>query len=136
MEDFLRELVRRRAGERCEYCHLPQAGHEERFSVDHVVARKHGGADVPENLALSCLRCNLYKGTDLASIDPVTGKTVQLFDPRRQSWSDHFAWVDALLSGRTPAGRATLQLLQMNAPERVQLRQVLIASQMLDTTSA
>ena len=30
------------------------------------------------------------------------------------------------MDGRTPVGRATVAVLQMNAPERVQLRQALI----------
>ena len=68
MDNALRQQVRARAGDRCEYCRLPQAGHDERFSVDHVVARKHGGADALENLALCCLRCNLHKGTDLTTL--------------------------------------------------------------------
>jgi 5-methylcytosine-specific restriction endonuclease McrA len=70
MDEASRQLVRRRADERCEYCHLPQSGHEERFSIDHVVPRKHGGDDSMDNLALCCLRCNLHKGADLSGIDP------------------------------------------------------------------
>jgi 5-methylcytosine-specific restriction endonuclease McrA len=64
MDESSRQLVWDRAAHRCEHCHLPQTGHEERFSIDHVRPRKHGGDDSVENLALSCLRCNLFKGTD------------------------------------------------------------------------
>jgi hypothetical protein len=126
MEQSLRQFVRQRASERCEYCHLPQEGHEERFSVDHIVATKHSGADVAENLAFCCIRCNLHKGTDLTGIDSVSGEIVRLFDPRRQNWADHFRWNGPLLAGLTPTGRATLVLLKMNAPERVALRQALL----------
>jgi hypothetical protein len=33
----LRRLVRQRAGDRCEYCRLPQEGQEATFHLDHVV---------------------------------------------------------------------------------------------------
>lgn len=127
MDESLRQLVRRRAGERCEYCHLPQDGHEERFSIDHIIARKHGGDDSPANLALCCLRCNLHKGTDLTCVDPSDGQVVTVFHPRRQNWSEHFQWNGPILEGKTPIGRATVEMLRMNAPERIQLRQALIA---------
>ncbi|HSU68120.1 MAG TPA: HNH endonuclease signature motif containing protein [Tepidisphaeraceae bacterium] len=126
MDDRTRQQVRRRAGNRCEYCHLPQSGHGERFSVDHVIARKHGGSDLDENLAFCCLRCNLFKGTDMSGIDPVTNSPTQLFNPREGRWADHFEWRGVVLWGRTPGARATVVLLRMNAPERVHLRQSLL----------
>jgi 5-methylcytosine-specific restriction endonuclease McrA len=70
MVDAVRQLVHRRAAGRCEYCHLPEAGHEERFSIDHIIASQHHEDDSIENLALSCLRCNLHKGTNLSGLDP------------------------------------------------------------------
>lgn len=47
----LRQAVQARAGERCEYCHFPQALSFLAFEVEHVVAEKHGGATVLDNLA-------------------------------------------------------------------------------------
>lgn len=92
MEPILRELVHRRAGERCEYCHLPQAAVPfAPFHVEHVIARQHGGDDDPSNLALACDRCNLHKGPNLTSIDPVTRHVVPLFNPRKDFWKDHFS---------------------------------------------
>ncbi len=126
MDETLRRVVRDRAAHRCEYCHLPQAGYEERFSIDHVRSRKHGGQDLADNLALSCLRCNLFKGTDLTAIDPDTSSVVRIFDPRRDNWAEHFRWNEPLLVGLTQTGRATVTLLRMNAPERIRLRQALI----------
>jgi hypothetical protein len=38
--------VRRRAGERCEYCQLPQFSQEATFHVDHVRPRSAGGKTV------------------------------------------------------------------------------------------
>jgi hypothetical protein len=127
MDAKTRELVRRRANNRCEFCHLPQAGHEVRFSVDHVIPIKHGGEDSNANLALAYLRCNLCKGPNLSGIDPIGGQIISLYNPRIQKWSDHYRWNGGVIVGLTPEGRATLSVLLMNVPERVQLRQVLVA---------
>jgi 5-methylcytosine-specific restriction endonuclease McrA len=54
MEAATERLVRQRAGGRCEYCRLPQEVSPIVFEVDHIVARKHGGADEAENLCLAC----------------------------------------------------------------------------------
>jgi hypothetical protein len=126
-----RRQIRMRAGDRCEYCHLPQEGHDEQFSVDHVIARKHGGSDGLENLAFCCLRCNLHKGTDLTGIDPTTGTVAPVFNPRRDVWEDHFEFVGALIRGRSATGMTTVQLLQMNAAERVRLREALLLEGLL-----
>lgn len=131
MDEQTRQFVQLRAKSRCEYCHLPQAGHDERFSVDHVRPRKHGGDDTVANLAFSCLRCNLFKGPNLAGIDPDNDQMVPLFDPRRQDWQEHFRWNGPLITGLTPEGRASVSVMRMNAPERVRLRQALIAEGLL-----
>jgi hypothetical protein len=52
---------------------------------------------------------------------------VRLFDPRRQTWKRHFEWRGALLVGRTQIGRATIAVLDINDPQRVELRQILMA---------
>jgi len=52
---------------------------------------------------------------------------VPLFHPRRDRWTDHFAWEGAVVIGRTPVGRATVQLLAMNDWQRVELRENLQA---------
>jgi hypothetical protein len=127
MPQSLRQFVRERAGFRCEYCHLPDfAAATSAFHVEHVIARQHGGADDPDNRAWSCHRCNLYKGPNLSGRDPLTGKIVRLFDPRRQSWKRHFEWYGAVLAGRTQIGRATIAVLGINDPQRVELRQMLM----------
>ena len=79
-----------------------------------------------ENLALACLNCNRYKGSNLSAIDPVTGLVVLLFNPRTQRWQDHFELAGAALLGRTSTGRATAFLLRFNDEIRVMQRQALI----------
>ena len=65
MNQALEQLVRDRAGRRCEYCRLPEAAVDLEHLIDHVIARQHGGPTVPGNLALACGRCNLHKGRTL-----------------------------------------------------------------------
>ncbi len=133
MDAATRRLVRRRAGQRCEYCHLHQ-DHEPffRFHIEHIVARQHKGRDSAKNLALACHHCNEHKGPNLAGVDPRTGKVVRLFHPRRQRWDRHFRFLGPRLVGRTPCGRATVAVLGMNLRERVELREQLIAAGLFD----
>jgi len=128
IDEALREFVRRRGGDRCEYCRLPQHAVDGRFHVEHVVAQQHRLDDGPPNLALACARCNLQKGTNLASVDPVTGEIVPIFNPRVDKWGEHFAFRGSEIRGLTPTGRATVRLLQMNARHRVELRSSLLAA--------
>jgi HNH endonuclease len=118
-----RRAVRERAGGRCEYCRLPDfAIGSEDFHVEHIVARKHGARNVRENLAWACIFCNLYKGPNLASLDPDTGRLTRLFHPRRDQWGKHFALEGARLRGLTAIGRTTIWLLDMNSDVQVNLR--------------
>ncbi len=97
--------------------------------IDHIIAEKHGGPTDPDNLALCCTLCNRHKGSDLTAIDPQTGQIVHLFNPRRQVWTDHFRLdPNGMLTGDTPEGRATIRLLQLNRPERIEERQMLATS--------
>ena len=86
MDAATRQAVRERAGFRCDYCNLPEeAVPLVRFHVEHVIARQHldQNQDDLDNLALACDRCNAYKGTNIASIDPETGQRADLFHPSR-----------------------------------------------------
>ena len=128
MDAALRRLVRQRAGQRCEYCWIPQSALDATLQIEHIVARQHGGVTEEWNLALACDRCNLHKGPNLSAIDPDTGQVVGLFHPRQQAWPEHFHLKGPLIIGLTPTGRATVALLQMNVARRVQLRSQLQAS--------
>ncbi len=128
MDAGIRNLVRHRAGNRCEYCRLPQESYDLSFHIEHIVASQHQQDDTQSNLALACDRCNLHKGTNLVTIDPVTGDRVELFNPRMDSWDEHFEFVGAEIIGQTPTGRATARLLQMNSERRLLLRKRLIAA--------
>jgi hypothetical protein len=128
MDSGLRASVRRRAAEACEYCRLPQAASRfAQFHVEHIIARQHGGATDAANLALACSFCNFHKGPNIASLDPDDGQLVPLFHPRRDIWTDHFAWQGTLIVGRTPVGRGTVRILAMNDWQRIELRENLQA---------
>lgn len=124
-DEMTRKMVRERAKHCCEYCLLPESISPVPFHVEHIRARQHGGNDQPDNLALACDRCNLHKGPNLTGIDPESNGIVPLFHPREQVWADHFAFNSALIVGKTATGRTTLNLLQMNAPRRRQLREMI-----------
>ncbi len=128
MDATLERLVRQRAAGRCEYCRLPQAGTRVPLEIDHVIARKHRGRTVSGNLALSCYYCNVYKGPNLTGLDPATGQMTRLYHPRRHKWSYHFRFDGSILIGRTAIGRTTIDVLRMNHPQLVALRDILMAA--------
>lgn len=96
------------------------------FHIDHIVARQHGGQAVLENLALACLHCNRHKGPNIAGSDPNTGELIRLFNPRVDLWSEHFRWNNAALGARTATGRVTIQVLAINEPDFLAIREALI----------
>lgn len=49
-----------------------------------------------------------------------------------QLWSDHFAYQSADIVGLTPTGRATVSVLNMNEPKRLELREELLENGELD----
>ncbi len=130
MTESTRALVRRRAQDACEYCHLPQRASILAHQIDHIIAQQHLGSDEESNLCLCCLRCNLKKGPNIASTDPEVQNGYQiiaLFHPRRQQWQDHFELrEDGRIEGLTAEGRATARLLDFNLEGRLQLRRLLM----------
>ncbi len=105
-----------------EYCLISEAVSFAKHQIDHIIAEKHGGQTVEENLALSCTLCNKHKGSDLTSIDNETGAIVPLFNPRKDVWSEHFKIENGTFIGLTPNARATIRLLQINNSARIEER--------------
>lgn len=125
MDAALERLVRQRAGGRCEYCHLPQTASGVPFEIDHIIARQHKGGTAARNLALSCVYCNGHKGPNISGLDPLTGRLTPLFNPRRHKWAFHFRCQGGELIGRTAIGRTTIEVLRINLPNLVALRELL-----------
>jgi len=124
MDSGLRALVWQRAKGRCEYCLFPAAFALLPFQIDHIIAEKHRGPTSEANLALSCERCNSHKGANIAG--HLDGQLVRLFDPRRDTWTDHFAWDGPMLTGTSPIGRVTVLVLEINRPGLIAVRRSLM----------
>lgn len=124
MDAHLRQLVWKRARNRCEYCRFAAEHSLLPFQIDHVISEQHGGATVAENLAWSCERCNSHKGPNIAGV--FGGRLVRLFHPRRDRWAQHFEWDGPYLVGKTDIGRVTIAVLAINLPYRVALREILL----------
>jgi hypothetical protein len=127
IEAPLREFVRSRAAGLCDYCSISERLTVAVHEIDHVIAVKHGGQTVVENLALCCAVCNRFKGSDIASIDPETGHLTPLYHPRIDRWDDHYEFRNGEITGLTATGWATVRLLRMNRPTRIKERQLLAA---------
>jgi HNH endonuclease len=96
------------------------------MEVEHLFPRSLGGLTVEDNLWLTCSLCNEHKAIRVAGEDPQTGVLVRLFNPRHQSWQEHFMWIDSgtRILGKTSTGRATVQVLQLNRPSLVEAREI------------
>jgi len=132
MNAQLRGRVQQQAHDRCEYCRMPQSGTVLPHEVDHIRSQKHGGLSTMENLCWACAWCNSFKGTDIAAHAPGSDEIVPLFNPRAEAWGDHFSWEGAVLRGKTPVGSATIELLRINQPERVDHRRLLMQAGLWD----
>jgi len=93
---------------------LSQEGQEATFHIDHVLPYAAGGETVVENLALACVSCSLRKSARQTAIDPISGEEAALYNPRRDSWHEHFQWDGVYLVGLTATGRGTVKALNMN----------------------
>jgi hypothetical protein len=105
---------------------MPEALSRAPFHPDHIIPVKHRGRTEKQNLAWACFHCNLAKASNLAGVDPRSAKKVFLYDPRSHKWQRHFRWDGPILVGRTPIGRATIQVLNINDPDYVEARLALI----------
>ena len=126
MEESLALLIRRRAKDRCEYCRLHESNSPLPLEIDHIIAQKHRGPTTVGNTCLACFACNNHKGPNISGVDPLTRRIVRLFHPRLHKWPHHFRWEGPFLVGRTPIGRATIEVLAINLAHRVAVRHALI----------
>ena len=129
MDAATERLVRQRAGERCEYCRLPQAITPMPFEVDHIIARKHGGADEVENLCLACFYCNSFKGPNIAGIDPESGEITTVAEglPKEMigiggamdvAFIGDTAYVLVTLVGEDVGGSDAVGIYRVDGPDR------------------
>lgn len=119
----IERFVRERPDGRCDYCGMHQSIQGGTFHCEHILPRVLGCQTVAENMALACPSCNLHKSRRVAVRDAETGSVIPHFNPRTDRWAEHFEWDEFTLAGISPTGRATIDLLQLNAPRRLQIRQ-------------
>lgn len=114
----LTRQVYERANGCCEYCRTSEKNTGQTMQVDHI--DPDSGNDL-DNLCLSCWNCNNHKRRAVSITDPETGVEVPLYNPRKDNWTEHFAWMEGatILTGLTPVGRATIERLKMNRPALV-----------------
>ncbi len=122
----LRFSVIERANNLCEYCLLQEAVAFFSFQIDHIISIKHGGETTLDNLAYSCLFCNRNKGSDLGSVLLPNLALIRFYNPRIDKWNDHFGYLNATIRPKTDIGRVTIKILEMNHPNRIAERQLLI----------
>jgi len=115
-----RQIVIERADSRCEYCKIYERFSFLDFHIEHIIAIKHGGLSILENLAYSCCICNLSKGSDIATFIKGFDDPVRFFHPRKDNWDDHFE-VDksGLILPKTNIGKATVKILDMNHTDAI-----------------
>ncbi|WP_089943737.1 HNH endonuclease [Candidatus Entotheonella palauensis] len=126
----VRRRVRTAARNRWGYCQSSQRYVLGLLEIDHILPKAHGGSDDESNLWLACRMCNSFKGTQITARDPLRGRRVRLFNPRRQRWARHFYWSEdgTRIIGRTSCGRATVAALQLNHVIAVIVRREWVAA--------
>ncbi len=125
------------AGRVCGYCRAPQQALPYRLEIEHLLPASLGGTDEPDNLWLSCHKCNKVRSNRVVATDPVTQQEAPLFNPRRDAWSGHFSWQDGgrYIIGRTATGRATVEALRLNDEYHQSARWVWILAGIYPPTS-
>ena len=121
-----RREIKARAYGRCEYCKCFQKYSPGAFVIEHIIPLILGGTYLLDNLAYTCWGCNHHKYTAITALDPITNLVVPLFNPRLDSWANHFSWSDDFLEmiGKTPTGRATIIRLKTNRLELMNIRRL------------
>ncbi len=116
----LRDFVKQRANDRCEYCLIPDVAALHPHEIEQILPRKHSGESISENLAWGCWRCNRHKGTDFGSIDSETGSVTLFFNPRTQIWIEHFSLDGTTIRPLTAEARVTLRIFRLNDAQRIE----------------
>jgi hypothetical protein len=127
MNTATKKLVKERVRNCCEYCFAQAKFSADNFVIEHILAVVLGGTDDPDNLALSCQCCNNFKYTAISALDPLSNTLASLYNPRIDTWHEHFVWSDNKLEiiGISPTGRATVYRLRLNRKGLLNLRRVL-----------
>ena len=132
----LRQLVRTRAKNLCEYCLIREEDTYFGCQVDHIISEKHGGSTHEDNLAYACSYCNRNKRSDIGSIVWQTQRFCRFFNPRVDRWADHFRLDGIRIAFLTPIGKVTSRILDFNHVDRLIEREELAALGHYPSTAA
>ncbi|WP_421949488.1 HNH endonuclease [Phaeodactylibacter xiamenensis] len=122
-----RDAVAKRARSRCEYCLLHEGDAYLAFEIDHIISLKHGGNSELDNLAYSCVACNRMKGADIGSIVLPEKEFIRLYNPRTDSWEEHFRIMGPRIVPISDIGKVTTKILLLNDDLRISEREALIS---------
>lgn len=122
----LKEKIRLQAKNRCGYCLLPQSLNPTLLEIEHIQPVADGGTDAEENLWLACRECNSHKAVKTSGFDGKSGRSIKLFNPRKQNWNRHFKFSKdkTEIIGKTACGRATVEALKLNNEILVSVRRL------------
>ena len=122
--DPIKIKVRQTARFRCGYCLFQQQYSPVVFQFDHYHPVSKGGTNDENNLWLACGNCNNAKSDNTECFDSVTQTIVPIFNPRTNNWKEHFEWSEngTIIIGKTPIGRATVELLKLNNERIIAVR--------------
>jgi len=104
---YIPTLLRKRVAEtarfRCGYCLTSQRIIGPLLEIEHVIPEALGGSSDEDNLFLACPLCNSHKSQRIDAVDPESLIVVPLFNPRVESWDQHFEWFEdgAVIRGKT-----------------------------------
>jgi hypothetical protein len=122
----VRREVAARAELLCEYCLIAEEDTFFGCEVEHIISLKHGGSSAPDNLAYACAFCNRHKGSDVGSVSQA-GEFKRFFNPRTDSWSEHFRLVANVIQPVTAIGEVTARVLRFNHTDQLLERARLIS---------
>jgi HNH endonuclease len=124
----LREEVKLRANNCCEYCKSQDKYSPTAFTIDHILPQSLDGTSDFENLAYACFLCNRLKTNKIKSFDIISEKWIPLYNPRTDVWENNFIWNEdtTQILGTTIVGRCTVKELRLNRDKLIEYRNCLI----------
>ncbi|MCD8387777.1 MAG: HNH endonuclease [Bacteroidales bacterium] len=117
-----KKSLKRLQNSHCAYCRTKVWDANNFFAIEHIVHKSDHPEwmFLPENLCLSCSRCNSHKGTKNvlvkvgATTYPNASTDFLIVNPYYDKYSDHIELVDGILyKGLTPKGRKTIQICKL-----------------------
>ena len=96
-EQYPNQEVYKRYGFKCAYCGIDGSSDfatwfTANFAVDHIKPQKYGGTNDPNNLALACHSCNLYKGAEYCETVEDAKKIIRQKKIQARNWYEKYVF--------------------------------------------